>query len=161
MSPPPTGCCGGSTGDVTVTSFHNGCEYATRPPSTQVPVTGPSFRRSCEVVPMTAGRTCVELTSVQTSECPGAGVNRVSGGSERNVEPDDDRQADSAHPARAELDTDPRPDRLARLGNRVVPGALAGAAHHDQVTVPQREPVRPAPPAADRAQRQCAGRANR
>ena len=42
----------------------------------------------------------------------------------------------SAHPGGAELDGDPRAHRLAGLGHAVVPGALAGAAHDDEVAVP-------------------------
>jgi hypothetical protein len=39
----------------------------------------------------------------------------------------------------AELDADPGPDRPRGLGNGVLPGALAGPAHDDQVAVPERE----------------------
>ncbi len=43
----------------------------------------------------------------------------------------------SAHAARAELDADPRPDGLGRLGHGVLPRALARAAHDDQVAKTQ------------------------
>jgi hypothetical protein len=39
----------------------------------------------------------------------------------------------------AELHADPRADRLGGLGDAVLPGALAGPTHHDEVTVPERE----------------------
>jgi hypothetical protein len=45
----------------------------------------------------------------------------------------------SAHPAGAELDRDPWPHRLGRLGDAVVPGALARATHDDEVTVTEGE----------------------
>ena len=45
-----------------------------------------------------------------------------------------------AHAARPELDADPRPDRPGGLRDRVLPGALAGAAHHDQVAVAELVP---------------------
>src|SRR5215213_10158387 len=35
--------------------------------------------------------------------------------------------------ARAELHADPRADRAGGLGDRVLPGALAGATHHEEV----------------------------
>lgn len=44
----------------------------------------------------------------------------------------------SADPAGPELDADPRADRARRLGDAVLPGALAGAAHHDQVAGAER-----------------------
>src|SRR5215204_5181071 len=40
--------------------------------------------------------------------------------------------------ARTELHADPRAHRAARLRHGVLPGALAGPAHHDQVAVPER-----------------------
>ena len=44
---------------------------------------------------------------------------------------------------RAELDADPRADGRASLGHRVLPGALAGAAHHQQVPVTELLPEEP------------------
>ncbi len=53
----------------------------------------------------------------------------------------------SADPARAELHADPRPGGPGRLGHGVLPGALAAAAHHQQVPVadlvPQRRAATP------------------
>src|SRR5258706_3234020 len=43
-----------------------------------------------------------------------------------------------ANAGRAELDADPRARWLGCLGNRVLPGALASAAHHEQVAVPDQ-----------------------
>src|SRR4051812_4236914 len=40
---------------------------------------------------------------------------------------------------RAELNADPRADRPGRLGDGVLPGALARTAHHDEVAVAERE----------------------
>jgi hypothetical protein len=48
------------------------------------------------------------------------------------------RGSRSADSAGAELDADARTDGLRRLGNRVFPGSLAGAAHDDQVAQAQR-----------------------
>src|SRR3954453_4721502 len=47
----------------------------------------------------------------------------------------------------AELDADARAHGLGRLGDAVLPGALAGPAHHHQVPVTQREPEAPRAPA--------------
>ena len=55
---------------------------------------------------------------------------------------------------RAELDADPGADRAGGLEDGVLPGALAGAAHHEQVAVADRERDRLA--AAARAQRAAA-----
>ena len=41
----------------------------------------------------------------------------------------------SAHVVRTELDADPRAGRPSRLRDRVLPGALTRAAHHQQVAV--------------------------
>ena len=51
----------------------------------------------------------------------------------------------SGDPWRAELHRDARTDRSRRLGNGVLPGALAGATHDEQVAVPERStgPRRP------------------
>src|SRR6516165_10544231 len=49
---------------------------------------------------------------------------------------------ESADPARPELHADPRPDVLGRLRHRVLPGALAAAAHDQQVAVPDLIPPR-------------------
>jgi len=60
----------------------------------------------------------------------------------------------SAHAAGPELHADPRPDRLGRLGDGMLPCALAAAAHDQQVAVPDLEPQRratPGLPAASRA----------
>ena len=65
----------------------------------------------------------------------------------------------SAHPARAELHADPRSDRLGRLRHGVLPGALAAAAHDQQVAVTDLEPQRRA--TAPRAQQQRPRRAQR
>src|SRR5258708_5816110 len=43
-----------------------------------------------------------------------------------------------ANAGRAELDADPRARWLGCLGNRVLPGALASAAHYEQVAVPEQ-----------------------
>ena len=55
----------------------------------------------------------------------------------------------SPHVARAELHADPWPGRPGRLRHRVFPGALAAAAHHQQVAVadlvPQRRAATPGP----------------
>ncbi|MGH3276055.1 MAG: hypothetical protein ACRDNZ_17235 [Streptosporangiaceae bacterium] len=40
-----------------------------------------------------------------------------------------------ADAARAELDADPRANRAGRLGHGVLPGALAAAAHDEQIAV--------------------------
>src|SRR3954454_8156654 len=52
----------------------------------------------------------------------------------------------SAHSAGAELNADPGPHRAGRLRDGVLPRALAGAAHHQQVPVPdgETEGLRPA-----------------
>src|ERR1700733_4079078 len=47
----------------------------------------------------------------------------------------------SAHAPRTELDTDPRAGRTGRLGHGVLPGALAAAAHDDEVSVPEVVPA--------------------
>lgn len=60
----------------------------------------------------------------------------------------------SADAARAILDADAGAS-AAGLGDRVVPGALAGAAHHNQVAVSERESERDGPAAA-RAERKVA-----
>ena len=52
----------------------------------------------------------------------------------------------------SELDADPRTDGLGGLGDAVLPRALAGAAHDDQVPVAQGEPQ--ALTTADRAEQQ-------
>src|SRR5258706_4913815 len=57
-----------------------------------------------------------------------------------------------ANAGRAELDADPRARWLGCLGNRVLPGALASAAHHEQVAVPDQVTQRLA--AVARAQHQ-------
>ena len=62
-------------------------------------------------------------------------------------------------PRRAELDGDPWADRLAGLGHAVVPGALARAAHDDEVAVPGRHLGRRT--AAARAQHEVTRRADR
>ncbi len=62
----------------------------------------------------------------------------------------------SADPARPELHADPRAGGPGRLGHRVLPGALAAAAHHQQVAVAQLVPTpgrRPAAAAAGPAAR--------
>src|SRR6202042_1797630 len=48
----------------------------------------------------------------------------------------------SADAARAELDADPWSRRPRGLGHGVLPGALAAAAHYDQVAVPEAVPQR-------------------
>ena len=58
----------------------------------------------------------------------------------------------SANPRRPELDADPRPHRFGGLQDGVLPGALAGAAHHDQVAAAEVEPDA-APTTVPRAQR--------
>src|ERR1017187_5524958 len=65
----------------------------------------------------------------------------------------------SAHAPRPELHADPRPDRLGRLGYGVLPGALAAAAHDQQIPIPDLEPQRRA--TASRPQRQDPWRAQR
>jgi len=40
------------------------------------------------------------------------------------------------HTGRSELDADPGPDRRVRFRHRVLPRALAAAAHDEQVAVP-------------------------
>lgn len=47
----------------------------------------------------------------------------------------------SPHTLRSELDTDARADGSSGLGDGVLPGALAGAAHHDEVPASEREAV--------------------
>src|SRR6476646_4161820 len=58
----------------------------------------------------------------------------------------------AGHTAGPELDADPRPHGLRRLRDAVLPRALAGAAHDDQVAVPERKPD--AGSAADGAEQQ-------
>ena len=65
------------------------------------------------------------------------------------------RPGGSAHPARAELDADPRSGRPGRLGDRVLPSALARSAHHQQIAVRQRKSQRCT--ATARPQREDAG----
>src|SRR3954452_19251557 len=60
------------------------------------------------------------------------------------------RSDPSGHAAGPELDAHPGPDGLGRLRDAVLPGALTGATHHDQVAMPQGEPQALA--AADRAE---------
>jgi len=48
-------------------------------------------------------------------------------------------ERNSGHAAGAELDAHSGSDGLRRLGDAVLPRPLAGAAHHDQVPVAQRE----------------------
>src|SRR4051812_27102866 len=66
----------------------------------------------------------------------------------RRWEPALPRIAASADTARAELNADPGPDRLGRFRDRVLPGALARATHHEQVAVAEIMPDRRATPAA-------------
>jgi hypothetical protein len=72
----------------------------------------------------------------------GARRERASGGGHRGPF--------SGDATGAELDAHPRTHRLRRLGDAVLPGALAGATHDDEVAVTQGEPQ--ALPAADRSQ---------
>src|SRR4051794_1711969 len=58
----------------------------------------------------------------------------------------------SGHTAWSELNAHPRPHRLRRLGDAVLPGALARTAHHDEVAVAEREAQRL--PATDRSEHQ-------
>ena len=71
------------------------------------------------------------------------------------------RFSGSAHAVRPELHADPRPDRLGRLRHGVLPGALAAAAHDQQVAVPQLEPQRRPARLHPRAQQQRPRRAQR
>ena len=61
-----------------------------------------------------------------------------------------------AHAARPELDADPRPDGPRGLGDGVLPGPLAGPAHHDQVAVAELMPD--GDTAASRSQHERPGR---
>src|SRR6476620_1480751 len=70
------------------------------------------------------------------------------------------RPARSAHAAGPELDADARPDRPGGLGDRVLPGALARAAHDDEVAVAEHVP-HGLPAATARAQQQGPRRADR
>ena len=69
--------------------------------------------------------------------------------------PEWSRTRRSGDPARPELDADAGTDRLRRLRDAVLPGALAGATHDDQVTVSERELE--AVPASHRSQHQRTG----
>src|SRR5258708_19008071 len=90
------------------------------------------------------------VTGVQTCALPisGRGTPRGARASRR-----------LAHVSRAELDADPRPGGAGRLGYRVLPGALAAAAHHKQVAMAQVVTQRLA--AAARAKQQGPGRPER
>src|SRR3546814_522704 len=59
----------------------------------------------------------------------------------------------------AELDADAGPDRACGLGDRVFPAALTCPAHHQEISVPGREPDARA--AAARSQQQGAGSSDR
>src|SRR6202034_701561 len=59
----------------------------------------------------------------------------------------------SANVVRPELDADPGAGRTGRLGDPVLPGPLAAAAHHDEIPVPEVVPQRRRS-AVTRAQRQ-------
>src|SRR4051794_20271023 len=70
-------------------------------------------------------------------------------GASRSVRPASRRESGgtSGDPTWAELDADARAHGLGRLGDAVLPGALAGPTHHHQVPVTQREPEAPRAPA--------------
>src|ERR1700722_11196676 len=87
-----------------------------------------------EIVP--SRRMIVPSRSVATSDgnAPTAYEPNRAGGPVRTV------ISRSAYAARAELDADPRAGRAGRLGHGVLPGALAAAAHDDEVTVPEVVP---------------------
>src|SRR5690606_39419346 len=71
---------------------------------------------------------------VMTSLSPGTSAGATG------ILPDPTRRelgVGSGNPGGTELHADPRPDRLRRLQDGVLPGALARAAHHHQVTVSQ------------------------
>src|SRR5664279_3563544 len=53
----------------------------------------------------------------------------------------------SGDSGRPELDADPGPDTTAGLGHGMFPGALAAAAHHDQIPVAERK-TQPSPTTA-------------
>src|SRR6202020_1389635 len=75
---------------------------------------------------------------------------------DRRARPRSPHSADSARP---ELDADPRTGRAGGLGYGVLPGALAAAAHHEEIAM--AEVVADGRAAAARAQQQRAGRAHR
>src|SRR4051812_43098826 len=104
----------------------------------QDPVTGHAWDRcgSCSVGPRTQRGVVAELPRPRATRVPGPPTGGWSSGDAGG----------------AELDAHPRADGLGRLGDAVLPGALAGTAHDDQVAVPQGEPE--TLPAAGRAEEQ-------
>ena len=74
-----------------------------------------------------------------SATCSDASAARRHGGATSSLHVVPSASADAAG---AELDRDARADRLAGLGDGVVPGALARATHDDEVAVAEREAPR-------------------
>src|SRR4051794_34382596 len=87
-----------------------------------------------------AGRSALRPTGPQLGRRQGAS---------RSVRPASRQESGGASgdPTWAELDADAWAHGLGRLGDAVLPGALAGPTHHHQVPVTQREPEAPRAPA--------------
>src|SRR5690242_21094703 len=93
---------------------------------------------------MAAQRACMNLrNSMSSASLTGLTPSAMQTTSARSMVASGKARAVSAHSAGTELNADPRPDRLGGLRHRVLPGALAAAAHDQQVTVAHLEPQRP------------------
>src|SRR5690348_3964229 len=110
---------------------------------------------------MAGQRPCMNSrNSVSSASLTGLTPSAMQTTSARSMVASGKARAVLAHSAGTELNADPRPDRLGGLRHGVLPGALAAAAHDQQVAVPDLEPQRPLPSLA-RPQQQRPRRAQR